>query len=113
MTKKKPKDREGVVYSTNPEFEYNYEQEQETETLPAAQQSLRLLLDKKARAGKQVTLITGFIGKEDDLKELAKVIKTKCSVGGAVKDGEIIIQGDFREKASIILKSLNYKVRVI
>jgi translation initiation factor 1 len=113
MSKKKPKDREGVVYSTNPDFEYNYEVESETETLPAAQQNLRLLLDKKARAGKQVTLITGFIGKEDDLKELAKVIKTKCSVGGAVKDGEIIIQGDFREKAAAILKSLSYKVRVI
>jgi translation initiation factor 1 len=110
---KKPKDREGVVYSTNPDFEYNYEGEQEAETLAPSQQNIRLLLDKKARAGKQVTLITGFIGKEDDLKELAKIIKTKCSVGGAVKDGEIIIQGDFREKASVILKSLNYKVRVI
>ena len=113
MSNKKPKDREGVVYSTNPEFEYNYQEETEAETLEASKQSLRVLLDKKARAGKQVTLITGFIGKEDDLKELAKIIKTKCSVGGAVKDGEIIIQGDFREKASVILKSLGYKVRVI
>ena len=113
MSNKKPKDREGVVYSTNPDFEFNYQEDQQPETLDPIKQSLRILLDKKSRAGKQVTLITGFIGKEDDLKDLAKIIKTKCSVGGAVKDGEIIIQGDFREKASTILKSLSYKVRVI
>lgn len=110
---KKAKGREGVVYSTNPEFEYNYNSEDEVETLPPSNQSLRILLDKKARAGKQVTLIAGFIGKEDDLKDLAKVIKTKCSVGGAVKEGEVIIQGDFREKIATILKGMGYKVRII
>lgn len=110
---KKAKGREGVVYSTNPDFEYQSNEEQEADTLPPSNQNLRILLDKKARAGKQVTLITGFIGKEEDLKDLAKTIKTKCSVGGAVKDGEVIIQGDFREKISNILKDLGYKVRVI
>lgn len=110
---KKVKGREGVVYSTNPDFEYQSNEENEVETLAPSNQSLRIVLDKKARAGKQVTLITGFIGKEDDLKDLAKVVKTKCSVGGAVKDGEVIIQGDFREKISGILKGLGYKVRVI
>ncbi len=113
MAKNKSKDREGVVYLTNPDFEYILNEISEADTLPATNQSLRIVLDKKARAGKQVTLVTGFIGKEEDLKELAKIIKTKCSVGGAVKDGEIIIQGDFRPKIAAILSPMGYKCRVI
>ncbi|MDX5442986.1 MAG: translation initiation factor, partial [Hymenobacteraceae bacterium] len=91
MKDKNKKGRKGVIYSTNPDFEYNYEQEQEETTLPPQQQNLRVQLDKKARAGKQVTLITGFIGTEEDLKELGKMLKNKCGVGGSTKDGEIMI----------------------
>ncbi len=109
----KNSNRQGVVYSTDPDFAYNINSSEEQETLPVAQQNLRILLDKKARAGKKVTLITGFIGKEDDLKDLAKIIKTKCSVGGAVKDREVVIQGDLREKVSAILLNLGYRCKVI
>jgi translation initiation factor 1 len=102
------KKRDGVVYSTSDNFEYNLGEESNTETLPPSQQKLKVLLDKKARAGKQVTLVEGFIGTEDDLKELGKMLKNKCGVGGSAKDGEILIQGDHREKVLQVLIQAGY-----
>jgi translation initiation factor 1 len=110
---KKNKQITNVVYSTNPNFSYQFEQEEAQTTLDPNKQNLRLLLDKKNRAGKSVTLITGFIGKEEDLEALGKILKSKCGVGGSVKDGEIILQGDFRVKAAEILTKALYKAKVI
>lgn len=106
---KKVKNRIDIVYSTNPDFEYQDDTEDNIETLAPQQQDLRVSLDKKQRKGKAVTLITGFIGTPEDLKDLGKEIKTKCGVGGTVKDNEIIIQGDFREKVMNILLNLGYR----
>lgn len=102
------KDRLNVVYSTNPDFQYEREDEEETDTLPKDKQSLRISLDKRNRGGKVVTLITGFVGKEEDLQSLGKLLKVKCGVGGAAKDGEIIIQGDFRNKILELLQKEGY-----
>lgn len=107
------KDRLGMVYSTNPDFKYETDSAEDQETLPANKQDLRVQLDKKQRNGKKATRITGFVGKDQDLKELAKMLKTKCGVGGSAKDGEILIQGDFCTKVIEILKSENYKVKRI
>ena|SRR5690554_5282487 len=104
------KDRLGMVYSTNPDFNFETEKEEE-QTLPPQQQKLIVMLDRKKRKGKSVTLVTGFVGSEGDLKELGKMLKTKCGVGGSVKDGEIIIQGDFRERVIELLKEVKYKVK--
>ena len=102
------KDRLNVVYSTNPDFQYENIEEEETETLPKSQQKLRVNMEKKGRGGKTVTLIKGFIGTEDDLKELGKLLKTKCGVGGSAKEGEIIIQGDFKQRIIELLKTEGY-----
>ena len=105
------KDRLGVVFSTNPDFGYNKDEEETQKTLPSKQQNLKVSLDRKKRKGKSVTLITGFIGSVDDLKSLGKLLKTKCGVGGSVKDNEILIQGDFCNKIIEILNKEGYKVK--
>lgn len=102
------KKRLDIVYSTNPDYHYNKEGEEISKTLPKEKQLLRISLDKRNRNGKSVTLITGFSGNEEDLKELGKLLKTKCGVGGSAKDGEIIIQGDHREKVLDILQKEGY-----
>ena len=101
----------GVVYSTNPDFRYEIEDDGQLETLPPQQQKLRVFTDKKNRGGKLVTLVQGFVGSEEDLKILGKLLKTKCGVGGSSKDGEIIIQGDHVTKVFDILINLQYKVK--
>ncbi len=105
------KKREGVVYSTNSDFQFNYSQSDNPSTLPPQQQNLKVLLDKSMRAGKQVTLVTGFTGTPDDLEKLGKMLKSKCGVGGSVKDGEVIIQGDHRDKIVQILQKEGYKAK--
>ncbi len=108
------KDRLGVMYSTNPDFKYDTDQTEEEDTLPKDKQQLRILLDKKNRGGKAVTLITGFRGTNDDLVALGKFLKVKCGVGGSAKDGEIIVQGDLRPKVLEILQKEGYtKSRII
>lgn len=112
MSKKNDwKKRDGVVYSTDSEFEYNYQGGEEAETLRPAQQNLKVSLDKSGRAGKQVTLVTGFTGTAADLEQLGKMLKTKCGTGGSVKDNEIIIQGDVRDKVVQLLGKEGYKVK--
>lgn len=108
---KKKKNLVNVVYSTNDDFNFDFGDEQEAETLPAQQQNLKVMHDKKQRGGKTATLVTGFIGTEDDLKVLGKTLKTKCGVGGNVKDGEIIIQGENRDKVYDLLIKDGYKVK--
>ena len=102
------KDRLNVVYSTNPDFNYEMDDEEEQATLQPSQQRLRVQLDRKNRGGQVVTLITGFVGTEDDLKELGKFLKSKCGVGGSAKDGEVIVQGDFKQKVLELLKKEGY-----
>jgi translation initiation factor 1 len=109
----KKKDKVNVVYSTNPDFQYNYEQNEEQVTLPPQQQDLRVEIDRKQRAGKEVTLVTGFIGATADLEALGKNLKQKCGVGGAVKDGQIIIQGNQLQKVMDFLIAQKYKVKKI
>lgn len=105
---KKNKNWVNVVYSTNPNFNYEEEATEQTETLAKNVQRLYVSIDRKQRAGKEVTLIEGFIGNEEDLKELGKLVKTKCGVGGTVKDQEILIQGNFRDKIFELLLKEGY-----
>ena len=108
MSKKK---KINVVYSTNPDYSYDYDEDKEEDTLEPSKQNLKVLLDKKQRKGKSVTLVTGFVGADEDLKELGKILKSKCGVGGTVKNGEVMIQGDFRPKVLEILFHLGYKAK--
>ena len=102
------KERLNVVYSTNPDFQYTTDEMEENETLPKQQQKLRVSIEKNHRGGKTVTIVRNFIGTSDDMKELGKLLKTKCGVGGSTKEGEILIQGDFKEKVIEILKKEGY-----
>lgn len=113
MSKNNHKNRTGVVYSTDPQFQYSESGESEKVTLPPQQQQLKVMLDKKARAGKQVTLVAGFQGTDEDLTDLTKQLKAKCGTGGSCKDGEILIQGDVREKVMQWLLAAGYKAKKV
>lgn len=102
------KARLGTVYSTNPDFEYETDEAEQAETLLPARQELRVWLDRRQRAGKVATLVRGFIGTDDDLAELARMLKTRCGVGGSAKEGEIIVQGDHRDRVVEILLKAGY-----
>ncbi len=109
----KKKNIKGVVYSTNPHFDYLYDNEKEEETLAPQQQLLKIEFEKKHRGGKTVSLVRGFIGRSEDLEQLGKLLKTRCGTGGSVKDGEIIIQGDKRELMIKILTEKGYKTKQV
>jgi translation initiation factor 1 len=105
------KDRLGVVYSTSQDYNFEESTSKQEDTLPPEKQNLRIQLSTKHRKGKTVTIITGFIGRNDDLQALEKELKSKCATGGTCKEGEIIIQGDFREKISLYLRSKSFQVK--
>jgi len=105
------KKRLGVVYSTNPDFTYETADEAAEETLPREKQKLIVGIDRRNRGGKQVTLVTGFRGSDEDLKELGRTLKVKLGVGGSAKDGEITVQGDFRDKVTALLKEMGYNAK--
>ena len=105
------KKRLGVVYSTNPDFSFESGEKEEEQTLPPNQQKLYVKLDRKNRKGKTVTLVEGFVGSENDLKALGKELKSKCGVGGSAKDGEILLQGDFRDRLISLLQDQGYNVK--
>lgn len=106
---KKNSGKGGFVFSTNPDF--GYDDDDNVDTPEPRHQDLRVMLDRKQRRGKAVTLVTGFVGSADDLKELGKLLKSKCGVGGTAKNGEILVQGDFRDKILDILHSEGYKAK--
>ncbi|WP_164123483.1 MULTISPECIES: translation initiation factor [Sphingobacterium] len=113
MAKQKKQQYEGIVYSTDSSFSYEENLESEQETLPNKQQKLKVLLDRKSRKGKVVTIVDGFIGNDSDFQNLAKLLKQKCGVGGSVKDGEILIQGDFKQKVFDILSAEGYGAKQV
>jgi len=113
MKKSDWKKRDGVVFSTDPSFNYQHETGPAEVTLPPGRQLLRVELDRSGRAGKQVTLVSGFVGTADDCESLCKVLKAKCGTGGSVKEGAILIQGDMRQKVGQVLEKEGYKVRLI
>ncbi|MFT5860514.1 MAG: translation initiation factor 1 [Flavobacteriaceae bacterium] len=108
---KNKKGRVNVVYSTNPSFGYDDDESEEQNTLDPSNQLLYVSIDRKQRGGKEVTLVEGFVGVEDDLKDLAKFLKSKCGVGGAVKDGLILVQGKFKDKVATLLEGEGYRVK--
>ena len=105
------KNKLNVVYSTNPDFDYSYDENDEEELLPVDEQRLYVSIDRKKRAGKDVTLVEGFVGPNEDLKDLAKLLKSKCGVGGAAKDGDVLIQGNFKEKVYALLIKEGFSVK--
>ncbi len=105
------KARLGMVYSTNPDFQFVTDEVEEADTLAPADQNLRVWLDRKQRGGKVVTLVKGFVGRDEDLQALARLLKTKCGVGGAAKEGEILIQGDHRDRVVEILTKSGYRCK--
>ncbi len=107
----KKKEKLNVVYSTNPNFNYEFDEEETIETLPKNQQKLYVSIDRKQRGGKEVTLVEGFVGSDEDLKDLGKLLKSKCGVGGTAKDNEILIQGNFRDKVFDMLTKEGYQVK--
>lgn len=107
----KNKNKGGIVYSTNPDFNYTDQHHAEAETLPPQQQELRIFLEKKHRGGKTACVIKGFVGKQEDMEALGRLLKTKCGTGGSAKDGEIIVQGDWRDKILQILLEKGYKAK--
>ena len=107
------KERRGMVYSTNPDFEYDYGEEAEAQTLPPSQQDLRVWRDSKGRGGKVVTIVRGFVGSSADLEELGRMFKRACGVGGSTKDGEVIIQGDHRERITTLLLNAGYRCKKV
>lgn len=102
------KSRLGMVYSTNPDFKYRTDERTAQTALPPERQNLRVSLDKRRRGGNQVTLVAGFVGSDSDLEALGKTLKTRLGVGGAAKEGEIIVQGDFRDRVVELLQSQGY-----
>ena len=108
---KSKKEKVNIVYSTNPDFQFQFDEEEQQETVAKNQQKLYISIDRKQRGGKEVTLIEGFVGNEDDLKELGKMLKSKCGVGGSVKDNQILIQGNFKDKIYDMLVKDGYGVK--
>jgi translation initiation factor 1 len=107
---KKNKGRVNIVYSTNPDFKYEQDNTESSNTLPPPQQNLKIYLERLG-GGKLLSKVSGFVGKENDLEELGRTLKQKCGVGGNVKDGDILIQGDNRDKILDILVKMGYKVK--
>ena len=105
------KKRLGMVYSTNPDFHFDTGETPQVETLAPSKQRLIVALDRRQRAGKQVTLVKGFVGSDEALKALGKELKVKCGVGGTAKDGEITIQGDLRDKVTSLLTGMGYNAK--
>jgi translation initiation factor 1 len=105
------KKKVNVVYSTNSNYNYEFESSDEPDLLPPNQQTLKVHFETKHRAGKKVTVVTGFVGPESDLKELGKLLKSKCATGGSVKDNEILIQGQLKDKVKLTLQNEGYKVK--
>ena len=101
----------GVVYSTDPGYQYKKDDADEHETLRPEKQQLRVRIEKNHRGGKTVTMVSGFIGKQDDLEALAKTLKTKCGAGGSAKDGEVLIQGEMKERVVKLLNEMGYKAK--
>lgn len=108
MKKNDWKERLNIVYSTNPNYQYSTDEKKGIDTLPKQQQKLRVSIEKNHRGGKTVTVVKNFVGTDDDIKELGRLLKTRCGVGGSVKEGEILIQGDFKEKTVELLKKEGY-----
>ena len=102
------KKRHGVVFSTASDYAYQTDAEEEVQTLEAKVQKLRVRIEKNGRGGKTVTIVSGFVGSEDNLRELGKVLKSKCGVGGSAKDGEVLVQGDFKQRVIEILRAMGY-----
>jgi translation initiation factor 1 len=100
--------KRNIVYSTNPNYDYE-DNNEELETLEPREQKLKVLIDRKQRKGKSVTMITGFKGSDNDIKDLAKTLKSKCGGGGSTKDGEILVQGEFKDKIYSFLIDMGYQ----